>query len=882
METEAKISMSNWNSQTNWTIASGSLQDCITFESSLSLANEGGDEVGATTVDSTLKSSLILCPSSADSGPCEIMISFAQKHEVLQVYVRSTARVYEIYCEPDVQSSNEYLCTVRCGIAARDGEVLHALNVEEVVSSHVKGFNKELSEENNRSEDDWVDVKIPDSSLLDGGNHGLHTKSCINSAKSSQDLFEATAEISDVNPCMSVTLRLLSLQNKGCVCIDEIYVFADPVALADSERQESNAENSSGSSLMAMFLPTLMQLSKTTALSHIHEEHPPVTKEKQYFPEVDLGKSCPCDSVINIQLEGRASKTDHQEGELQKVNEDSGGPSQSDLLLQDAPFDSNLMTTSQADKMENNQSETPSKAAKIESNYCDLPSEATTIEKNHGDSLGVNVAKALEQLVSRMDRMEAICLGFQEKMLMPISSIEARLQQVEQQLETLTIKLHNSGLPPCSRIYAPDGSCIQSDANSFGNCHGNKVTGGLKPDKNGSHIEVLCVSPDDMSDSANATQLHPGLLVTAPEFLDAEDEEESITSGLEATSNDKQRQHLSIDDAVASALAGFLSSVSSETPRYTKSLVVRAPEFINEDDQETNDASPRTSYEMENNDDSTHLKDSKRINCTQESTSHSVHPERGEKVNRDPNDEASEGFAREAEEYGQHNAAEDDQKEVGLEAGVLAEHNAGTSFEHTVEDKKSRNTSGQIDDGLPSTSDIPKPCQTDSDPSASTEGEVCVSTDHTDTIATKVPKKASHEDIIENILGFSRSSSVVDFKTSLLDVKFISQEHHVTKPLLEALVHTPEKSFQDHHVGGNSDELPIDEQFKTNDNLSLAELNNLIDVAEHVNPATDGHFSVDKDYCALINVPVEVEGDNLQDDRKRKRKEDEIASSSLI
>lgn len=104
----------------------------------------------------------------------------------MQVYVRSTARVYEIYSEPNLQSSNEYLCTVRCGIASRDGDMLRALNIEEIVSSHIKGFNKELAEENIKNEEDWVDVKVPDSPVLDGVNNGLQTKSCINSAKRCQ------------------------------------------------------------------------------------------------------------------------------------------------------------------------------------------------------------------------------------------------------------------------------------------------------------------------------------------------------------------------------------------------------------------------------------------------------------------------------------------------------------------------------------------------------------------------------------------------------------------------------------------------------------------------------------------------------------------------
>ena len=88
-----------------------------------------------------------------------------------QVYVRSTARVYEIYCAPEQQSSTEYLCTVRCGIAARDEEVMLATNVEAVLA-HARSSIQEPAEEKLRNgsslspnEDDWVEVKALDSPL---------------------------------------------------------------------------------------------------------------------------------------------------------------------------------------------------------------------------------------------------------------------------------------------------------------------------------------------------------------------------------------------------------------------------------------------------------------------------------------------------------------------------------------------------------------------------------------------------------------------------------------------------------------------------------------------------------------------------------------------
>ncbi|XP_048426258.1 uncharacterized protein LOC103942689 [Pyrus x bretschneideri] len=210
-------------SATTWTVAGGSLENCVSFESSLSPID---DE----TPKSTPASSLILHPPSPDSGPCEITVNFTQKHEVQQVYVRSTARVYEIYYAPDMQSGNEYLCTVRCGIAARDEDMLHTGDNEGVRSANSNGSNgslKDPSEDKSRngnslnnSEDDWVEVKVSETNMLDNKVNSSQLK-----LQSAQEFYEATAQISDASPCVSLTLRLLSLERKiayvlvRCMCL---------------------------------------------------------------------------------------------------------------------------------------------------------------------------------------------------------------------------------------------------------------------------------------------------------------------------------------------------------------------------------------------------------------------------------------------------------------------------------------------------------------------------------------------------------------------------------------------------------------------------------------------------------------------------------------
>ncbi|KAL4389860.1 hypothetical protein HN51_010807 [Arachis hypogaea] len=796
--------------ETNWNVASSSVSvaNCVTFESSLSLLNDDNQQQASS-------SPLFLRSPSPDSSPCEIKICFNTKHELRQVYVRSTARVYEIYTASDLQSSNEYLCTVRCGVASRDGEILRAPNVP-----HVDGSHRESSEENIKNEDDWVEVKIPE---------------CTNSTEISQDLFEATAELNDVSPCISVTLRLLSLQSKGCVYVDEIYIFGDPDDSTDSESQESRNGNSSSGSLMAMFLPTIMQLSKTSGLGHLNA----VKKEKQSFSADDLEETQPLDSVTKTQLKGKASIVGPQEVKLKEVNGGWVAPS--------LPC-----TSSQVSKLDSDCTAVPSQADTVDSTNCLAPSEVAPAKSNHGCSLGGNIERAFEQLVSRIDRIEQICLGFQEKMALPMSSIEARLQKVEQQLDTLTKKLQNPGSSSCGRC-APEGSFIESDAIDYAFTRENE------PEKRELVTEV------HISDSANTSQMLPGLIVTAPEFPDGEDEEDNASGQKMGSSCVEVKR--SIDDALSSALANFLSTGSSKSPKYTKSLTVKAPDFSSEDEDD------RESNNETANNESAHPVDCEKINHIQVLTSSNISLESGAQVDEDSKNEHT-------EECGQSCSMAGDQ-EVSVTTSSVADHNPKIGLTNNFEDGQSRELSVYKTDDLfnsgNETSNELLGNQTASGlTSVAQEGSFA-------TVATEVGKKPSHEDIIENVLGFSIASSAVDFETSLLDVKFISQRSPVTDPLLEALlVDTPETNSQDSSGKETGDHLAHKEQEKTDGILSLEEHSNLVSVddEEAVNPTGTSDAAVEKDYSPLMTGPVNREDDNVPGDHKRKL--DEISASSLI
>lgn len=82
------------------------------------------------------------------------------------MYVRSTARIYEIYYTTDPKdSSKDYLCTVRCGPAVKEPlpsaeESMPQWSSDASTSEKHEHETKSVS--SSIDEDSWVDVKIPE------------------------------------------------------------------------------------------------------------------------------------------------------------------------------------------------------------------------------------------------------------------------------------------------------------------------------------------------------------------------------------------------------------------------------------------------------------------------------------------------------------------------------------------------------------------------------------------------------------------------------------------------------------------------------------------------------------------------------------------------
>ncbi|XP_019096115.1 PREDICTED: uncharacterized protein LOC104763211 [Camelina sativa] len=393
------------------------------------------------------------------------------------------------------------------------------------------------------TEDDWVQV-------IAGDDDAKGLLPMLQSGK--QDLYEATAEINDAEPCTSITVRLLSRQDKRCALVDEVYVFADPVDPSESEQEEaSGAGNSSSSSLMAMFMPAILQLSRGKNVSK--ERDTQVSSDKSYSTTNpgSLGYSNDSDKIVN---------EIHQETNFSKG--DQMGVSPPPVLV-------------------------------------DTLSKRVSREEIRPAISCSNMETILYDLVNKVSRIETILTRFEDQMLKPINSIDARLQLVEKKLEQLGKNSFESELVCQTRI--PNLDALGSDTDKIPDT--DELDGLTKSTDYPKLVSCTTIVVPESSveddavvlpknrleelESENSSNSNSGneMVFTEPEISN-----EEVGPSFE----EKPKRSLSVNDALASALAGLLSSHSITDGKYSKALVVTAPEFLNEDDEEEIEEKPQT------------------------------------------------------------------------------------------------------------------------------------------------------------------------------------------------------------------------------------------------------------------------------------------------
>ncbi|CAN4114404.1 unnamed protein product [Withania somnifera] len=769
-QTKTRSSLS-WSSRTNWTISQGSLEDSITFESSDS-------PIGSESATHIL-SPLILHRPSSDSASCEVNLCFTQKHEIRQVYVRSTAHVYEIYYAPSLLSDNEYLCTVRCSIAERDGEFLQANGIEVVKPQYLKeDYVGKPTEGRVKAEaklcpskDDWVEVKVSDGNRVSC----LQKHTTGNERRSIEDLHLATAQVSDADPCMSLTIRFLSLPDKGSICIDEIYIFGDRINSNEVEPSAAPMENQA-SSFMAMLVPTLLQPSKSGISQKLQDKYVFDSQRK----ENEVGISVRTSDFANAKKENKQEKRMSAERIVQ-------------LDVTDKPETETTHSqplTHQNLRRENHHIST------------------TSNEASEGRIVG-----AIEQLLDRVSRIENICLRFEEKMVSPMNSMEMRLQRLEQQVEILAKNSQYSGVASCTRITAPSFTCTVSNSSSLYNDGSEyRSCGASELEKKDLPCNKLSEPSDDVPVSSNPSHVLPNLVIAAPEFSCGEDEEESdVVESVKVSSQEMQKHVLSTDDALAAALSGFLStsllppddgileviasgsisdgvngknefSQSAQSAsvvahdctlegndvvrpsKYTQVLAVTAPDFTEEDDEFANGnfiiASPATVPELPSE-----------VNSSNEIASPSIRSQdprgfvdlnRSKSVDNTTSTVASETYAEQEKFLHDNVLLKETSGIIGSKDHLYARESICRS-----QDNLTACPSGQDDkvaetNVRDSTNEPPMNCHNLENAAESEEHDA---------------SKGSHVDVMQNI-----------FNIPIIDVKFTSNEDSDTKSSLEDLL----------------------------------------------------------------------------------------------
>lgn len=597
-----------------------------------------------------------------------------------------------------------------------------------------------------------------------------------------QDLYEATAEISDLDPCSSITIRFLSLQNRSCLCVDEVYVFTDPVSEIESDHQVQDAKGSVGSSIMSLLAPTLLQLSKS-GLSQVQSRQASSDIEKCSKIEMLSKPTDPTDITSHLNEKG---SNNLQSVNAERVDKSTTEPAETHLCNQ-------ILDGNKSDNL----------AVKDDSAYG-------------------HIEKVLEQLVSRVGRIEEVCLRFEENMLMPLRSMETRIQHVEQKLEELVNNSQHSEFPPCLKISAPSFSW-NSNSSSFHN-DGGDCQPCRPPESEKEEMTSVDLSnaSSGITSSVNVPHLLPSLVVIAPDFSCEDDLDNDGTKSTKLSPQESIKKR-SIDDVLAESLSRLLSAstgslldralsdskitsdrvpvesgkvtdgadiisdvnAEEETSRYTQVLTVIAPEF---------------SYEESDNEDL--LKYAESASVASPKFTNKI-GERGKDVNPEASEDVCSKVSfdfsdtiRDKLVYDQASicgietsavfADVDGKISDGISSGVVAdaenhvlESSSTCSFIVRSIDDKGQDGFNQIEP----VNSLGLGKDRDSEPVSEHKTDDAAAESGTEYVANGGPD----EEILQNLSEVS-NASLVDFGVPILDVKFTPYEGSETQLPLEALL----------------------------------------------------------------------------------------------
>ncbi|KAG8099626.1 hypothetical protein GUJ93_ZPchr0013g36262 [Zizania palustris] len=501
------------------------------------------------------------------------------KYEIHRVYVRSTARIYEIYYTTDHKdSSKDYLCTVRCGLAVKEPlpsaeESMTQWSSDADASTSEKHEQETKSVNSSLDEDSWVEVKIPELPVEKNRPKSQECNAIGARQETTLAHYEATAEITDASPCVSLTIRLLSLQSKTSVHIEEIYIFADPVETINDE-PETCPGNMGGSSLLAMLVPSLMQMSKSRNQKTDNKCFSDASMT-QFSHGCAMRLNSSCENIVQEagpchtnDLNFKSAVMENKQNVIDSDTITSENGNHCEFQLKDSKsFLLPVQTT------ENKQ------VPLVKNQRVSNTDQPVTPLMDENLNPYSRIDGKLDALLSKLEKMESYYSRFDDGMMRPLSSIESRLQRLEQKFDSFSVEIQSLRVS-CARMSAPDG--LSDMTNPQDKSHSDGKAGS----------------------SASATNRQPGLVIRAPEFsleeyfsYDKSNENPVDLRGASMVPRplvkspdfvcESELTHEKLHDASFSSVDFALSS--EKEYKTSPGLVVKVPEFLNDEDDKVDE-----------------------------------------------------------------------------------------------------------------------------------------------------------------------------------------------------------------------------------------------------------------------------------------------------
>jgi hypothetical protein len=376
--------------------------------------------------------------------------------------------------------------------------------------------------------------------------------------------YEATAEMTDISPCVSLTIRLLSLQSKTSVHIEEICIFADPVE-STNDNSITGPGNMGGSSLLAMLVPGLMQMSTSRnlkiddsyfsdrSMTQLTQDH--ATKQRNPSEKIiqEAGLSS-TDSYKPSGIESGINSADKGTVSNEKGNQ---------LKDHSPPLPVQTTESGQAPSVKDQRA-----------SYADHL--VNPLAKENFTPYNHNLERKVDILLSKVEKMELYCSRFEDSMIKPLSSIDARLRRLEEQFSSFSGEIQS--LRGSSAIRSASDSMSntnnsQEEAHDYAN---DRTAVPITDRKPGLIVRAPDFSSDDscccnvISENQvnfRGPDVVPRLLVKVPDFI----AQPKLTGG-------------NLHDEPSSPVFVYCAPSSEKERKTTPALVVKVPEFPDDDD----------------------------------------------------------------------------------------------------------------------------------------------------------------------------------------------------------------------------------------------------------------------------------------------------------